>query len=134
MSRNLRFTPEELAAYRAKAGGVVTHLIKDERTTKSVIETLLREISAVGLPEPELEHRFHPERKWRFDLAWVKQRVSLEVEGGIWAQGRHTRGLGFEKDCEKYNQAQLLGWTVLRYSTGQVKQGLPIEDLKRALA
>ncbi len=69
---------------------------------------------AHGLPEPVAEHRFHPTRRWRFDYAWPDHRVALEVEGGIWSGGRHTRGAGYLGDLEKYNAATLLGWRVLR--------------------
>lgn len=60
------------------------------------------------------EHQFHAERKWRFDFAFLEERVALEVEGGIFIQGRHARGTGIAADIEKYNSAALLGWTVLR--------------------
>lgn len=86
------------------------------------------------LPIPIFEHRFHEIRKWRFDLAWPALKLAMEIDGGVYAQGRHTRGKGFEGDCEKLNEALLHGWRVLRYSTGQVRQGHPIVDLKRALA
>src|SRR5688572_10984501 len=69
---------------------------------------------AAGLPEPTPEHRFSPPRKWRFDFAWPDHRVALEVEGGAFTRGRHTRGAGFVKDMEKYNTATLAGWRVLR--------------------
>lgn len=64
--------------------------------------------------EPTPEHKFHPKRKWRFDLAWPESLVALEVEGGVWTGGRHTRGSGFVKDMEKYNAAACLGWRILR--------------------
>jgi very-short-patch-repair endonuclease len=68
----------------------------------------------VGLPLCVSEFRFHPERRWRFDFAWPDNRVALEVEGGAWTGGRHTRGSGFVKDMEKYNAATVLGWKILR--------------------
>ena len=108
-------------------------MLKDDGP-KLLTTVLLREIKTAGLREPVLEHQFHEVRKWRFDLAWIEDKVALEIEGGIWTNGRHSRGKGMEADMEKYNEAQLLGWTVLRYSTGQIKQGRPIEDLKRVLA
>lgn len=74
----------------------------------------IQAITSSGLPEPATEHRFHPTRRWRFDIAWTEQMVALEVEGGVWTQGRHTRGAGFIKDMEKYNAAHALGWVVLR--------------------
>src|SRR4051812_10049951 len=51
---------------------------------------------ARGLPKPIAEYRFHPERGWRFDFAWPAQLVALEIDGAVYAQGRHTRGRGYE--------------------------------------
>lgn len=67
-----------------------------------------------GLPKAEKEWRFHPERKWRFDYAWPDKKIAVEVEGGVWSGGRHTRGAGFIKDMEKYNTATVMGWKILR--------------------
>jgi hypothetical protein len=69
--------------------------------------------AAFGIPEPTPEYRFHPTRRWRFDFAWVPQKLALEVDGGAWVGGRHTRGKGFIADQEKGNAAILLGWRVL---------------------
>ena len=51
---------------------------------------------------------------WRFDYAFPDFKVALEVEGGVFTGGRHTRSLGFLNDIEKYNAAAVLGWTVVR--------------------
>lgn len=64
-------------------------------------------------------------------MAWPDKKVALECEGGIWIQGRHNRGMGFLKDCEKYNTAVLMGWRVLRYTTATIDQIIP--DLKKIL-
>lgn len=66
-----------------------------------------------GLPEPTFEHRFHPTRKWQLDLAWPDRRVCVEVQGGIWTGGRHTRGAAMLKEWEKLNELAGLGWRVL---------------------
>jgi hypothetical protein len=42
----------------------------------------------------EFEHRFHPVRRWRFDAAFPARKVAVELDGGIFAAGRHTRGAG----------------------------------------
>ena len=68
----------------------------------------------MGIHRPETEYVFHKTRKWRFDFAWPEHKVALEVEGGAFAYGRHTRPSGFKKDMEKYNQACLYGWRVFR--------------------
>jgi very-short-patch-repair endonuclease len=67
-----------------------------------------------GLPEPTPEYRFHATRRWRFDYAWPEHRVALEVDGGVWTGGRHTRGGGWHRDTEKLNAAASLGWRLLR--------------------
>lgn len=79
---------------------------------------------------PEREHRFHPERKWRFDLAFPDLKLAVEVEGGLWVNGRHNRGAGFEADLEKYGEAQKLGWTVYRCSPGMVTKGAAIATIR----
>lgn len=81
--------------------------------------------TADGLPEPVPEHRFHPTRKWRFDWAWPAHMLALEIDGGVWTGGRHTRGKGYVGDMEKLNEAQLLGWTVLRITPDQVYTAMP---------
>jgi len=63
---------------------------------------------------PKREYRFHPFRRWRFDFAWPRKKIGVEIEGGVWTGGRHVRPAGFEKDCEKYNEAAACGWKVLR--------------------
>lgn len=40
--------------------------------------------------------------------------IALEVEGGTWIGGRHINPIGFERDCEKYNEATRMGWKVFR--------------------
>jgi hypothetical protein len=70
-----------------------------------------------GGPALVEEYRFHPERKWRFDRALPDKLIAIEIEGGIHSGGRHTRGKGFTGDCEKYNQAVLLGWRVFRFTS-----------------
>lgn len=67
------------------------------------------------------EYRFHPDRRWRFDFACPESRVAIEIEGGAWTGGRHTRGAGFIADAEKYMEATLLGWTVIRLPGPMVK-------------
>lgn len=73
-----------------------------------------------GLGKPEKEYRFHPTRKWRFDYAFPDEKIALEVEGGIWTRGRHTRGKGVLGDMTKYNEAAIMGWTLLRTTPDQL--------------
>lgn len=87
-----------------------------------------------GLPEPVSEYRFVDTRKWRFDWAWVEARVALEVEGGVWIGGRHTRTGGYLQDMAKYNEAQIAGWQVLRCVPDDLTAGETFALIRRALA
>jgi hypothetical protein len=69
-----------------------------------------------GLPMPTPEYRFNkPRSQHRFDFAWPDVMVSVELEGGIYSNGGHTRGSGYIKNLLKYNLAAEMGWVVLRY-------------------
>lgn len=93
---------------------------------------LLSQILAAGLPRPVEEHPFSADRKWRFDLAWPDLLLAVEQEGGTWTAGRHVRPKGFEEDARKYNEAILLGWRVLRFTTAMIASGEALGIIERA--
>ena len=75
-----------------------------------------RKLSAFTGCEIKPEHSFYPGRRWRIDFAIVDLKIGIEIEGGVWSNGRHTRGKGFVDDMEKYNAAATLGWVILRFT------------------
>lgn len=80
------------------------------------------------------EYRFHPIRKWRFDYAIPAKKIAIEIEGGLWLQGRHNRPLTMIKDFEKYNEAAILGWRILKYTPSQVNNTAKIiNDIKKCI-
>lgn len=96
---------------------------------------LLFQIKAVKLPKPEEEYRFHPERRWRFDFAYPERMIAIECEGGTWKKkARHTTGTGFRDDCYKYNNAAILGWFVLRFTSDMINDGIALQMIEEALA
>lgn len=102
--------------------------------TKSDLESLLYfYIIGSGLPAPECEYRFHPKRKWRFDMAWVEQKVAVEIQGGIWIKGGHTTGAGITRDCEKLDEGVKLGWKVFHFTKEQIESGYAVDTIKEAL-
>jgi very-short-patch-repair endonuclease len=96
-------------------------------------EVLANHLEWSGVKDVVRELRFHPTRRWRFDFSIPRLKIAIEVEGATWARGRHTRGSGFEKDCEKYNEATIMGWRVLRFTTDMVISGEAIAVIERAI-
>lgn len=116
---------------------------KARREVDILLEAHLRDLwrgTAIGVAIVCREYNFHPTRKWRFDFAIpviVQEgradnlKVAVEIEGGIWRRGRHTRGKGYQGDLDKYNAAAAEGWTVLRFSTEDVMKGRDIPILQK---
>ena len=86
---------------------------------------------APGAPEPQPEYLFaahvtytdkrgqERQRKYRFDWAYVEERVAVEIDGGVWLPhgGRH----GLDTDRTKLNTAAMLRWLVFRFSPQQLE-------------
>jgi len=123
-------------------------------------QKLLSDLQFYRIPTPVREHRFHPKRMWRFDLAWPDDgwKIAVEIEGGAFGRsvrcnhclqlvrsmskrtgrwytvregGGHNTGKALEKDMEKYNAAVELGWRVLRYSPKMIREGVAISEIRR---
>ena len=107
--------------------------VETQQEPSQLVETLVSQLEIVGLKPTHREWKFHSERKWRFDLAWPLFKIAVEVHGGIHSGGRHTRGVGFEKDREKINEATLLGWLVLEVTDKQICSGQALAWVERAL-
>lgn len=90
-------------------------------------------LGCVLLPPEVCHHVYRKTRDFRCDFAWPEQRIILEVEGGVWVQGRHTRGSGFTKDLTKYNLITEAGWTVYRVSQREITSGEALNIIARAL-
>ena len=85
---------------------------------------------------PIAQYQFDPDRKWRADFCFLAEKLLVEIEGGVWLgkTGGHTSGKGMEAIMEKYNQATLLGFKLLRFSSEAVKSGKAIKMTKLVLA
>lgn len=83
-----------------------------------------------GLPPAVREFPFALPRKFRFDFAWIEERIAVEIEGGTRRNGRHNRHDGFQKDCTKYNIAARDGWKVFRFTGEMVRNGEAVNFVK----
>lgn len=154
MAKTNQFTSEWLSLQERKKraqDNLITPVAKKatppKRKGRVAHETLLKEINndatdpfiiglkILGYPIPVKEHKFHPTRKWRFDYAWINSRVALEVEGGVWmskhgGKSRHFTGTGAIADMQKYNNAAMLGWRILRVTPEQLNTKATKDMLK----
>ena len=106
--------------------------VKKERVVSEGEAILSQHLRTLKI-EFEQEFKFHPTRKWRADFHLKGKKVLVEVEGGIWSNGRHTRGKGYLGDLDKYNAATMMGYQVIRFSTEQVKSGKAIEQILKLI-
>lgn len=111
--------------------GGKTEISKKERTQKAAkvkqepegLRFIKQTLTLLKIPF-EVEYRFHPTRKFRFDVAFPGNKVAIEYEGLVSEKSRHTTIEGYTNDCRKYNLAQGMGWRVLRYTAANYREFL----------
>jgi very-short-patch-repair endonuclease len=101
----------------------------DKIKAEAFCKFVAKEVGAECVPE----YKFHETRKWRFDFAVVSARLAIEIEGGVWTGGRHTSPTGFLGDMEKYNEASVRGWRLLRFTPQEMFKRKTFETIRRAL-
>jgi very-short-patch-repair endonuclease len=112
---------------------------KEEKAAKrlKLEDTLAFQIRGARLPEPYRQFHFAKTigRQWAADFAWPDRMLIAEVDGGSWMKiSGHTSGTGFERDCERGNEALLLGWSMLHLTGAMINDGRALGYLERALA
>ena len=75
------------------------------------------------------EVTFFPGRRFRFDYAHHAAKAAIELDGGVFVAGRHSRGMGQVKDAEKGRLAAYSGWNVIHFTT----KCLTLENIRQAV-
>ena len=102
---------------------------------ESPMETRLRLLLVrSGLPAPVLQHRLMDERGFtiaRLDLAYVRQRLGVEYDGGHHFEPRVARS-----DLRRQNAVRSLGWSLLRFNADDLLDhpGRLLAEVRAALA
>jgi len=100
----------------------------------SALEDLFAfQLDSAGLTGYVREYQAIPGRRFRFDFAWRKERLLVEINGGTYSKGAHSTGTGINRDYEKGNLAVLNGWRVLSFDTKMVKSGAALEVVEQFL-
>jgi hypothetical protein len=79
------------------------------------------------------EFRFHPTRRWRFDHAIPSLFIGIEFDG-IMSYSAHTSLTNILNDSDKINEAQILGWVVIRVNSKSLQNGTGYDAIERAVA
>lgn len=114
---------------------------KPKRETQKVRrdykQAFLTQLELAGLELPVLEFMFaKPDRKWRFDFAYLDLKIAIEYQGGVFFQGTHTGHTstkGITKDFEKFTEASLRGWLLILIDAGSVRDGRALGWTERAI-
>ena len=79
---------------------------------------------------PAREYHFHPTRRFRFDFAWPKERVAVEVQG---MGPGHCGLLGMTKDYARHMEAMLLNWQVVYLTSTLLKKDDSYNNIAKLL-
>jgi very-short-patch-repair endonuclease len=102
--------------------------------SSSALENLFAmQLDSAGLTGYVREYQAIPGRRFRFDFAWRKERLLVEINGGTYSKGAHSTGTGINRDYEKGNLAVINGWRVLSFDTKMVKSGAALEVVEQIL-
>jgi hypothetical protein len=109
----------------------------DRAERESLKQEFLTRWRQLNGPDLQEEFEFSPTRGWRFDFAHLPSLTAIEIEGGTWSGGRHTRGKGYSEDCQKYNAAVHLNWRLFRFTSDMLANDpvghlLPVIELIRS--
>ena len=70
----------------------------------------------------ETEVKLIPKRRFRFDYVHHPSKTAIEVNGGNYIRGRHTRASGLENEYEKIRLAAKLGYQTIIISGSQINE------------
>lgn len=133
-----RWTEQELADYQSRRGSAVkvsTAKPAISREVKNDYKAEFEQQLSLVKIQVVREFFFHPLRKWRCDWIVKDTRVLVEFEGGLFKKraAGHNSVTGILRDIEKYNEAALLGFTVIRIAPNHVRSGEALKWVERAI-
>jgi hypothetical protein len=94
---------------------------------------LLNRLEQAGLPVGEAQVKGIPGRKFKFDRAWVPEKVAVDINGGTFARMGHSTGTGIERDCVKACLAAINGWRYLPLTKHMIQDGRAVTLIAQAL-
>ena len=101
---------------------------------RTEVEDLLEsQMQEAGLSGFVREYQAIEGRRFKWDFAFVEDRLLIEVQGAVWVKGGHSTGVGITRDCEKFSIASANKWFTIPVTTDHVKNGKALEWIKQFL-
>lgn len=126
---NVRVVHRETAADKTPGRKVVKLPPKPKGDYYALM--LVEQLLDVGLPQPELEYKFAPGRKFRADIFYPRCQPPLivEIKGAV-----HRTKTRYTRDIEREQVIFTLGFRLLQVTPIQVRNGRAAELVREALA
>ena len=126
-ARERDLLPKTTADVKRRKCPECVRLTAENKRQKNFLKLVGKLLDFLGC-DLRIEYRFHPKRKWRFDLAILSAKVALEIDG----YGKGHYGIkGRENDNKKDAEAQFLGWYVPRVAWKHVENGEALALIER---
>jgi very-short-patch-repair endonuclease len=97
-------------------------------------DLLAYQLQTVKAPFFERQFRIHRKRRFRADFYFPKGQLVVEVDGGGYVKGRHSRGKGIERDAEKSAYIAQMPARLMRVTPKHVKSGEAVDWILKALS
>lgn len=97
----------------------VKRLAKQSQRSKLEVAFLQAWIDLYPQWKIERQFRHNHKRRWRWDFRIGN--VLVDIQGGTFIRGGHSRGVGQDKDYEKWNDAVRMGYRPLLFGTLAMK-------------
>lgn len=88
----------------------------------SVLERYFMDLWEQMFPDIKLDREIKliPGRNFRFDFVHEPSKLAIEINGGIYGRGRHSRGKAQESDYDKILLAARQGYVTVQLGTTQI--------------
>jgi very-short-patch-repair endonuclease len=97
--------------------------VKNKALYKEAFNQLYK-IDRLVQTEPVYSHIMPTKRRFRADFLCPTLKIMVEINGGVFVNGRHTRGGGgYETDLIKLNLAQMNGFKVFQFTYQMLEKG-----------
>lgn len=101
--------------------------------SSDVADLLAFQLKLHHAPLFEREYRLCQERRFRADFYFPTSQLVVEVDGGGWINGRHSRGNGMDSDAEKSAIIAKMPARLMRVTPKFVKNGHAVQWILEAL-